>query len=63
MLYPAGRSGRSPYRIHHLRTEFLKYSSFYSIYLERTDIQNYDVLTQKLYGPLHILRCNLDTKM
>jgi hypothetical protein len=41
----------------------LKCLSFYSIYLEWTGAQLYDVLIHRLYGLLHILTCTLDTTM
>jgi hypothetical protein len=40
-----------------------KLLTFYSTYLERRDVQTYDVLIQRVYGLLHILRCTFDTKI
>ena len=43
--------------------EIFKLLNFYSVYLKRRSAQLYDVLRQKLYVLLHILRPTLDTKM
>jgi hypothetical protein len=47
----------------HYITGFLKFVSFYEIYLNGEVYNFYDVLIQRLYRLLHILKCTLDSTM